>query len=145
MNADYGNLSRFVDAQNSIFSRVTAELAAGRKQSHWMWFIFPQVEGLGFSAMAQRYAIGSRAEAEAYLAHAVLGPRLVECTRLVLAVQNRSLRDILGSPDDVKFRSCMTLFDAIQPSSIFAQALDRYCSGERDAATTAFLQRGNKQ
>jgi len=143
MNADDDDLSRFVDAQNSIFSRVTAELAAGRKQSHWMWFIFPQVEGLGSSAMAQRYAIRSRAEAEAYLAHPLLGPRLVECTRLVLAVQGRSLRDILGAPDDVKFRSCMTLFDAVSPSSIFAEALDRYCGGQRDAATTAFLQRSS--
>lgn len=141
METDSDDLSRFVDAQNSIYSRVTAELAAGRKQSHWMWFIFPQAEGLGSSAMAQRYAIRSRAEAEAYLAHPVLGPRLLECTRLVLAVKDKSLREILGSPDDVKFRSCMTLFDAVSPSSSFADALDRYCRGERDPATTAFLQR----
>ena len=141
MNTDCDDLGRFVDAQNSIFSRVTAELAAGRKQSHWMWFIFPQVEGLGSSAMAQRFAIHSRAEAEAYLAHPLLGPRLIGCTRLVLAVQHKSLHDILGSPDDVKFRSCMTLFDAVRPSSIFAEALDRYCGGIKDAATTAFLQR----
>ncbi|MGJ4900437.1 DUF1810 domain-containing protein [Bradyrhizobium sp. HKCCYLRH2060] len=142
MNAEWDDLGRFADAQSSIYSRVTAELAAGAKQSHWMWFIFPQVEGLGSSAMAQRYAIRSRAEAEAYLAHPLLGPRLVECTRLVLAVQGKSLRDILGVPDDAKFRSCMTLFDSISPNGIFAQALDRYCDGVRDRQTLAFLQRG---
>ncbi|WP_316184913.1 MULTISPECIES: DUF1810 domain-containing protein [unclassified Bradyrhizobium] len=140
MNAEWDDLGRFADAQDSIYSRVTAELAAGAKQSHWMWFIFPQVEGLGSSAMAQRYAIRSRAEAEAYLAHPLLGPRLVECTRLVLAVQGKSLRDVLGVPDDAKFRSCMTLFDSISPNGIFAQALDRYCDGARDPATLAFLQ-----
>ncbi|MGJ5078729.1 DUF1810 domain-containing protein [Bradyrhizobium sp. HKCCYLS3013] len=142
MNAEWDDLGRFADAQSSIYSRVTAELAAGAKQSHWMWFIFPQVEGLGSSAMAQRYAIRSRAEAEAYLAHPLLGPRLVECTRLVLAVQGKSLRDILGVPDDAKFRSCMTLFDSISPNGIFAQALDRYCDAVRDRQTLAFLQRG---
>ncbi|MGJ5008730.1 DUF1810 domain-containing protein [Bradyrhizobium oligotrophicum] len=142
MSAEWDDLGRFADAQSSIYSRVTAELAAGAKQSHWMWFIFPQVEGLGSSAMAQRYAIRSRAEAEAYLAHPLLGPRLVECTRLVLAVQGKSLRDILGVPDDAKFRSCMTLFDSISPNGIFAQALDRYCDGVRDRQTLAFLQRG---
>ncbi|MGY3452935.1 DUF1810 domain-containing protein [Bradyrhizobium sp. USDA 4353] len=143
MKTNSGDLSRFVDAQNSIYSRVTAELAAGHKQSHWMWFIFPQVAGLGSSAMAQRYAIGSRAEAEAYLAHPVLGPRLLECTRLVLAATGKSLRQILGSPDDAKFRSCMTLFDSVNPNTDFAAALDRYCDGERDPATLAFLQRGS--
>lgn len=142
MSAEWDDLGRFADAQSSIYSRVTAELAAGAKQSHWMWFIFPQVEGLGSSAMAQRYAIRSRAEAKAYLAHPLLGPRLVECTRLVLAVQGKSLRDILGVPDDAKFRSCMTLFDSISPNGIFAQALDRYCDGVRDRQTLAFLQRG---
>ncbi|BAM90080.1 conserved hypothetical protein [Bradyrhizobium oligotrophicum S58] len=141
MNLEADPLGRFVDAQNSIYSRVTAELAAGHKQSHWMWFIFPQVEGLGTSVMAQRYAIRSGAEAEAFLAHPVLGPRLLECTRLVLAVRDKSLREILGSPDDVKFRSCMTLFDAVRPDAEFAMALDRYCDGKRDQATLAFLRR----
>mgnify|MGYP000441570387 FL=1 len=140
MNQESDPLGRFVDAQNSIFSRVTAELAAGHKQSHWMWFVFPQVEGLGSSAMAQRYAIGSGAEAEAFLAHPVLGPRLLECTRLVLAVRGKSLREILGSPDDAKFRSCMTLFDVVRPHAEYAIALERYCDGERDPATLAFLQ-----
>ncbi|MGJ5179093.1 DUF1810 domain-containing protein [Bradyrhizobium oligotrophicum] len=141
MNAISSDLGRFVDAQNSIYSRVTAELAAGCKQSHWMWFIFPQVEGLGTSTMAQRYAIRSSAEAAAYLAHPILGARLLECTRLVLAVRDKSLRDILGSPDDVKFRSCMTLFDSVHPKAEFAAAIDRYCNGMRDPATLAFLQR----
>ncbi|CCD98647.1 DUF1810 domain-containing protein [Bradyrhizobium sp. STM 3809] len=144
MDADPHDLDRFVDAQNSIYSRVTAELAGGAKQSHWMWFIFPQVEGLGSSAMAQRYAIRSRAEAAAYLAHPVLGARLRECTRLVLAIEGKSLRAILGSPDDMKFRSSMTLFDAISPKASFAAALDRYCDGVRDAATLAFLQCGTQ-
>jgi uncharacterized protein (DUF1810 family) len=141
LNAEADPLGRFVDAQSSVYSRVTAELAAGHKQSHWMWFIFPQAEGLGTSAMAQRYAIRSGAEAEAVLAHPVLGPRLLECTRLMLAMRGKSLREILGSPDDVKFRSCMTLFDAVRPHAEFATALDRYCEGERDPATLAFLQR----
>src|SRR5690242_13482237 len=104
------DLQRFVDAQANVYARVVTELSAGRKQSHWMWFIFPQVAGLGFSAMAQRYAISSRKEAAAYLAHDILGPRLVECTRLVLAVQGKTIHAILGSPDDLKFRSSMTLF-----------------------------------
>lgn len=142
MNADCHDLNRFIEAQTPIYSHVTAELAAGRKQSHWMWFIFPQVDGLGTSAMAQRYAIRSRAEAESYLAHPLLGSRLVECTRLVLAVPGKSLRDILGTPDDAKFRSCMTLFDAIRPQADFGAALDRHCDGARDPATLAFLQRG---
>ncbi|CAL77191.1 conserved hypothetical protein [Bradyrhizobium sp. ORS 278] len=142
MDVEGHDLGRFVDAQNSIYSRVTAELAEGAKQSHWMWFIFPQVEGLGSSPMAQRYAIRSRAEAEAYLAHPMLGGRLVECTRLLLEVQDRSLRQILGTPDDIKFRSSMTLFDCIRPGAEFASALDRYCGGARDPATLAFLRRG---
>ncbi|MGJ4947116.1 DUF1810 domain-containing protein [Bradyrhizobium sp. HKCCYLS20291] len=143
MNATPDDLGRFVDAQDSIYSRVIAELAAGAKQSHWMWFVFPQVEGLGNSTMARRYAITSLAQAAAYLAHPLLGARLRECTGLVLAVTGKSLRDILGSPDDVKFRSCMTLFDAVSPNDIFAQALARYCDDARDPATLTFLQRGN--
>ena len=102
--SDPFDLERFVQAQTNVYRGVVGELLAGRKRSHWMWFIFPQLAGLGFSAMSQRYAIASRAEAEAYLAHPVLGPRLVECTRLVLAVKQRSINAILGAPDDVKFR-----------------------------------------
>src|SRR6185369_8221544 len=109
---DAFNLQRFVDAQDKVYARVVAELSAGRKQSHWMWFIFPQLAGLGFSAMAQRYAISSPEEAAAYLTHDILGPRLVECTRLVLAVPDKTILAILGSPDDLKFRSSMTLFSA---------------------------------
>ena len=106
-----------------------------------MWFVFPQVAGLGFSAMAQRYAIGSRAEAEAYLAHPTLGPRLIECTRLVLAVKGRTINAILGAPDDTKFRSSMTLFAAVSGEPAFTAALDRYFSGGRDNATLDILAR----
>jgi uncharacterized protein (DUF1810 family) len=107
---DSFDLQRFVDAQASVYPQVVSELRAGRKRSHWMWFIFPQIAGLGHSAMARKFAIRSREEATAYLAHPILGPRLRECTDLVLAVENRSITEILGSPDDIKFRSSMTLF-----------------------------------
>jgi uncharacterized protein (DUF1810 family) len=100
-----------------------------------MWFVFPQIAGLGFSAMAQRYAIASADEARAYLEHPLLGPRLIEATRLVLAVETRSAHDIFGSPDDLKFRSCMTLFDAVSPNAVFAEALKKYFSGARDSLT----------
>jgi uncharacterized protein (DUF1810 family) len=141
MNSVPHDLNRFVEAQDTIYPRVVAELAAGRKQSHWMWFVFPQIEGLGFSAMAQRYAIGSRSEAEAYLAHPVLGARLIECTRLVLGVPGKNIHAILGSPDDLKFRSSMTLFDAVSDNRIFAEAIEKYYAGEKDAATLATLER----
>lgn len=133
------DLERFIRAQNPVFHDVQGELARGRKQTHWMWFVFPQVAGLGLSAMSQRYAIGSHAEARAYLAHPVLGPRLIECTRLVLAVQGRSINAILGAPDDAKFRSSMTLFGAVSDQPIFSEALVRYFAGERDAATLEIL------
>ena len=135
------DLNRFVQAQEAVYSGVVRELAQGRKQSHWMWFIFPQVTGLGFSAMSQRYAIASRAEASAYLAHPVLGPRLVECTGLVLAVNGRTIHAILGAPDDVKFRSSMTLFAAVSDNPVFDAALARYFAGERDGATLDILAR----
>ena len=135
------DLDRFVRAQNPVFRDVQGELTRGRKQSHWMWFVFPQIAGLGFSAMSQRYAISSRAEAKAYLAHPVLGPRLVECTRLVLAVEGRTINAILGAPDDAKFRSSMTLFSAVSDEPIFGEALARYFAGERDAATLEMLAR----
>lgn len=133
------DLNRFVQAQNPIFGAVQAELARGRKQTHWMWFVFPQVAGLGFSAMSQRYAIGSRAEAKAYLAHPVLGPRLIECTRLLLAVDGRTINAILGAPDDSKFRSSMTLFGAVSDEAVFDKALAKYFAGERDDATLEIL------
>jgi uncharacterized protein (DUF1810 family) len=143
MNAVSHDLGRFVEAQESIYPRVVAELAAGRKQSHWMWFIFPQIEGLGSSAMAQRYAIISRAEASAYLAHPVLGPRLIECTRLVLAVTGKTIHDILGSPDDIKFRSSMTLFAAVSPEPIFGEAIAKYYGGQCDQVTLDILAKFN--
>ena len=119
---------------------VLRELAAGRKTSHWMWFVFPQIAGLGRSEMARRYAIISRDEAVAYLADPVLGPRLVQCTALVIAVDGRSAHDIFRSPDDMKFHSSMTLFDAVSPAAnIFSSALAKYFGGKRDAATLTLL------
>lgn len=138
---DIFDLNRFVRAQDPVYRDVQAELARGRKQTHWMWFIFPQVAGLGFSAMSQRYAIGSRSEAKAYLAHPVLGARLIECTRLVLAVQGRTINAILGAPDDAKFRSSMTLFSAVSDEPVFDQAIARYFAGERDGVTLEILSR----
>jgi uncharacterized protein (DUF1810 family) len=137
---DSYNLERFVAAQEQVYPRVLSELQAGRKQSHWMWFVFPQIEGLGHSAMAQRYAIGSLAEAVAYLAHPVLGPRLRECTRLVNAVAGNNITAVLGQPDDMKFRSSMTLFArATANNAEFVAALKKYFSGEEDPATAARL------
>jgi uncharacterized protein (DUF1810 family) len=128
-------LNRFIEAQAAVHADALAELRAGRKRTHWMWFVFPQIAGLGHSAMAQRYAIASRAEAEAYLAHDVLGPRLRECTQAALDVPGRTAHEIFGSPDDVKFRSCLTLFDAVAPNDVFDRALARFYGGERDRAT----------
>ncbi len=133
------DLRRFVEAQAPVWPHVLSELRAGRKQSHWMWFVFPQIAGLGHSTMAQHFAIASRAEARAYLDHAVLGPRLLEVTRLVLSVEGRSAHEVFGSPDDLKFRSSMTLFDAVSPNDIFAAALRKYFNGARDAATLVKL------
>jgi len=133
------NLQRFVDAQDGVYANVVRELAAGRKRSHWMWFIFPQVAGLGFSAMAQRFAIGSRAEALAFLAHDVLGPRLIECTGLVMRVTRKTIHDILGSPDDLKFRSSMTLFAAVSDNPLFTDAIAKYFAGAKDQATLDHL------
>jgi uncharacterized protein (DUF1810 family) len=133
------DLERFVPAQDPVYSAVLGELGRGRKQSHWMWFIFPQIAGLGFSAMSQRYAISSREEAKTCLAHPVLGPRLIECTRLVLAVEGRTINAILGAPDDAKFRSSMTLFGAASDEPVFDEALTRYFAGDRDSATLQIL------
>ena len=133
------DLQRFVDAQDGVYRRVVAELSAGRKQSHWMWFIFPQIAGLGFSAMAQRYAISSTEEAAAYLAHGILGQRLVECTGLVLGVKDKTIRAILGSPDDLKFRSSMTLFSAVSDDPVFDAAIAKYYAGAKDQATLGIL------
>ena len=130
------NLQRFVDAQAPVFEQVRAELRAGRKRSHWTWFVFPQLAGLGVSPMATRYAISSLTEAAAYLGHPVLGPRLRECTRLVIAVEGRAIEDIFGYPDDLKFRSSMTLFARAAPDSkVFAEAIHRYFPDGFDALT----------
>ena len=134
--ADPYNLRRFVDAQDAVYERVRAELRSGQKQSHWMWFIFPQIAGLGSSPMAIKFAIASRAETEAYLNHPILGPRLRECTQLVTDVQGRTIEEILGYPDDLKFRSSMTLFASVAAESDdFTHALAKFYSGEFDAAT----------
>jgi uncharacterized protein (DUF1810 family) len=130
------NLKRFVDAQTAVYERVVDELRQGRKQSHWMWFIFPQIKGLGSSAMAMKFAIASRGEAQAYLDHPILGPRLRQCTRLVIAAPERSIEQILGYPDDLKFRSSMTLFAAVAADGKeFADALDKFYGGKADPAT----------
>lgn len=132
----HGSLERFVQAQEPVIERVMAELRAGRKASHWMWFVFPQIQGLGHSPMAQRFAIASRAEAEAYLLHPVLGPRLRECTRLVNDVAGRSIEEIFGYPDYLKFRSSMTLFaHASADNRVLLDALSKYFGGECDPLT----------
>jgi uncharacterized protein (DUF1810 family) len=133
---DAYDLRRFVEAQEAVFERVCLELRAGRKQSHWMWFIFPQIRGLGTSAMAARFAIASLAEAQAYLQHPILGLRLRECTELVNAVERRSASEIFGYPDDLKFHSSMTLFAAAAADDLrFQEALRKYFGGEPDSAT----------
>ncbi|QLL05182.1 DUF1810 domain-containing protein [Mycobacterium vicinigordonae] len=130
------NLKRFVDAQDRVYANVTAELRAGRKRSHWMWFVFPQLRGLGRSPTAERYGIASLQEASAYLAHPVLGPRLHECVALVNEVQGRSAGQIFGSPDDLKLRSSMTLFaQADDANQDFVALLDKYFNGDQDQLT----------
>jgi uncharacterized protein (DUF1810 family) len=133
---DAYDLARFVHAQENVYERALEELRAGRKRSHWIWFIFPQLAGLGSSAMSRRYAIRNIEEAGEYLRHPVLGPRLVECTEAVSALDGRSARQIFGTPDDKKLCSSMTLFELVSaPGSVFAAVLEKYFSGERDART----------
>jgi uncharacterized protein (DUF1810 family) len=137
---DPHDLSRFVQAQEGDYERALAEIRSGRKRSHWMWYIFPQFDGLGFSPTSRRYAIKSLAEAEAYLSHPVLGPRLVECAEAVLGVEGRSATEVVGSPDDLKLRSCATLFARVAPAgSVFERLLDRYFRGQPDAKTLRLL------
>jgi uncharacterized protein (DUF1810 family) len=137
---DRWNLQRFIDAQQPAYQAVLTELRAGSKQSHWMWFIFPQIAGLGRSAMARTYAISSLEEARAYLHHPVLGARLRECSALAAAVPHRSANQIFGDPDDMKFRSSMTLFAQAAPDeAVFRDCLARYFSDKPDAATLALL------
>jgi uncharacterized protein (DUF1810 family) len=134
------DLQRFVDAQAPAFEAACDELRAGRKRGHWMWFVFPQLRGLGHSAMAERYGIGSLAEARAYLAHPLLGSRLARCTRLVLQGQARGVHAIFGSPDDLKFHSCMTLFaKASGDGVVFDDTLRAMFDGRPDAATLGLL------
>ncbi len=140
MIEDPYNLSRFEEAQRPVIESVLEELRRGRKETHWMWFVFPQVAGLGFSAKARFFAIGSRAEAEAYLAHAVLGARLRQCAELVLAQRSRSAVEIFGYPDDRKLCSSMTLFAALSSSeSVFHEVLEAFFHGIQDACTLDFL------
>ena len=134
------DLQRFVEAQDPVYDAVCAELSNGRKESHWMWFIFPQLRGLGHSHMAHKFGISSRQEAEAYLKHPVLGPRLRECSHLVNLVEGRSIHQILGYPDDLKFKSSMSLFASVAPDEhVFREALQKYFGGELDRLTLELL------
>ncbi len=134
------DLQRFVEAQSPVYSQVCAELAAGAKTSHWMWFVFPQLKALGRSVVAQHFGIASREEAQAYWQHKLLGARLKECSELVLAVEGRTALQIFGSPDHLKFRSSMTLFAQVAPDEpVFQRALDQYFGGEGDARTLELL------
>lgn len=134
------HLQRFVDAQQPVFENVCRELSDGRKRSHWMWFVFPQIKGLGRSDMALKFAISSREEAEAYLKHAVLGPRLRECSRIVAALDGRAIEDIFGYPDTMKFQSSMTLFAHVAADNdVFNDCLRKYFEGETDPFTLARL------
>jgi uncharacterized protein (DUF1810 family) len=140
MVADSFDLQRFVDAQRLVYADVTQELARGAKRSHWMWFVFPQLKSLGRSATARHYGIADAKEALAYWQHPVLGARLAECTRLVMSVEGKTALQIFGAPDDLKFRSSMTLFESVAPQEpLFSQALDKYCAGDRDTATLSEL------
>ncbi len=138
--SDPYDLQRFIEAQQSIYDRALAELKAGQKQSHWMWFIFPQIAGLGRSDMARRYAIGSPDEAKAYVEHSLLGPRLEECAQALLEHADRSAREVLGSPDDMKLHSSMTLFAAVAPErSVFQTVLNAFFAAKPDQATLSRL------
>jgi len=138
--SDPYNLERFIDSQNPVYDRVRSELRAGSKRSHWMWFIFPQIAGLGHSSTAQHYAISSLKEAEAYLQHPILGARLRECTQLVNDITGRTIEEIFGYPDDLKFRSSMTLFTrATVDNGVFRQALQKYFDGADDPLTVKIL------
>jgi uncharacterized protein (DUF1810 family) len=140
LSDDPHDLQRFARAQDEVIARVRAELDAGRKRSHWMWFVFPQIAGLGHSATARYYSLRSAAEARAYWEHAVLGPRLEDCTERALRVAGRSALELFGSPDDLKFRSCMTLFWHVAPEEpAFGRALEKYYGGRADERTLELL------
>ena len=137
---DLHDLNRFVQAQANDYERALSEVSHGQKRSHWMWYIFPQFDGLGFSQTAQRYAIKSDSEAKAYLSHPVLGPRLIECVEATLSVEGRSAYEIFGTPDDLKLKSCATLFAYVSPGgSVFERLLDKCFQGERDNKTLRLL------
>jgi uncharacterized protein (DUF1810 family) len=141
---DGHNLKRFITAQDGIYEHALAELKAGQKRSHWMWFVFPQIKGLGYSPNSEFYAIKSKAEAQAYLQHPILGTRLRECTQALLDFEGKSALEIFGSPDDVKLKSSMTLFAYISESgSIFTRTLDKYFGGNHDWKTIEFLKSDN--
>jgi uncharacterized protein (DUF1810 family) len=138
---DQFDLQRFIDAQTPVFEQVISELRRGFKRTHWIWFIFPQIAGLGHSQMAKKFSLSSLAEAQAYIKHPLLGPRLRECTRLVNQVEGRSIQQIFGYPDDLKFRSSMTLFAQATPdNALFQEALQKYFNGELDSQTVERLQ-----
>ena len=143
---DLHGLNRFVQAQENDHERALSEISSGRKRSHWMWYIFPQFDGLGFSALSKRYSIKSLTEAKAYLSHPILGPRLVECAEATLNVEKKSAYEIFGSPDDMKLRSCATLFAQISPEgSVFEQLLDKFFQGEPDPKTLHLLDRASQE
>ena len=138
--ADPYHLSRFVQAQKDDYEQALSEIRRGRKRSHWMWYIFPQLDGLAFSSTSKHYALKSLEEARAYLSHALLGPRLLECAEAVLSVEGRSANEIFGSSDDLKLRSCATLFACVSPpDSVFAQLLTKYYPDGRDSKTLSLL------
>jgi len=135
------NLHRFVEAQDADYEAALAEIRSGRKRSHWMWYVFPQIAGLGFSPTSQHFAITSLAEAKAYLAHPVLGARLVECAEALLALDGISAHDVFGSPDDMKLRSSATLFAQVTPAgSVFERVLEKYFDGRPDGRTLELMQ-----
>jgi uncharacterized protein (DUF1810 family) len=137
---DTHDLQRFVEAQDPVYESVLEELRAGYKYGHWMWYIFPQIQGLGWSMMSKRYAISSKNEAEAYLEHPILGPRLRQCAQLVMNAEGHTIEEIFGYPDDLKFRSCMTLFAEVAgDADIFRAALRKYFDGELDPLTLDIL------
>lgn len=136
------DLNRFLRAQEGVYDRALVEIKSGQKRTHWMWYIFPQIDGLGYSPTAKRYSIKSMEEAREYLNHPVLGKRLLECTEAVVALKGGSISEIFGYPDNLKFKSSMTLFGKIAGlGSVFSSALDRYCHGERDTATLRLLEK----
>jgi uncharacterized protein (DUF1810 family) len=139
--SDDHDLNRFIEGQRSTYEHALAELRSGRKRSHWMWYVFPQLAGLGRSATSRYYAIGSADEATAYLEHPLLGPRLIECATAILEIDGRSASEILGSPDDLKLRSCATLFARVSPpGSAFSKVLAKYFGGREDEQTVRLLE-----